>query len=102
MKNLTTIIEGAIVHILNISPKEEKMIEGLKRLTLASHISMEKIMLRSIRLGKMNVEQLFACHHISEERKVPLATLSFLGYALYLWTSLVRERRIHGDPPVEY
>ena len=50
----------------------------------------------------MKVEQLFACHHISEERKVPLATLSFQGYALYWWTSLVRERRIHGDPPVEY
>ena len=51
---------------------------------------------------EMKVEQLFACHHISEERKVPLATLSFQGYALYWWTSLVKERRIHGDPPVEY
>ncbi|KAH1202523.1 putative mitochondrial protein [Glycine max] len=37
---------------------------------------------------KMKVKQLFACHHISEDRKVPLATLSFQG--------------IHGDPPVEY
>jgi len=46
VKNLETIIEGAIVHILNITPIEEKRIEGLKRLTLASHISMEKIMLR--------------------------------------------------------
>ena len=51
---------------------------------------------------EMKVEQLFACHHISKERKVPLATLSFQEYALYWWTSLVRERRIHGDPPVEY
>ena len=51
---------------------------------------------------EMKVEQLFACHHISEERKVPLATLSFQGYALYWWTSLVKERRIHEDPPVEY
>ena len=50
----------------------------------------------------MKVEQLFACHHTSKERKVPLATLSFQGYALYWWTSLVRERRIHRDPPVEY
>ncbi|KAL5162165.1 putative mitochondrial protein [Glycine soja] len=48
---------------------------------------------------EVKVEQLFSCHHISEERKVPLATLSFQGYALYWWTSLVRERRIHGDPP---
>ena len=40
---------------------------------------------------EMNVEQLFVCHHISEERKVLLATLKFQGYALYWWTSLVRE-----------
>ena len=32
---------------------------------------------------EMKVEQLFSCHHISEERKVPSATLSFQGYALY-------------------
>ena len=51
---------------------------------------------------EMKVEQLFACHHSSVERKVPLATLSFLGYALYWWTSLVMERRIQGDPLVEY
>ena len=31
----------------------------------------------------MKVEQLFACHHTSEEMKVHLATLSFQGYALY-------------------
>ena len=40
---------------------------------------------------EMRVEQLFACHHISEERKVPLATLSFQRCALYWWTSLARE-----------
>ena len=51
---------------------------------------------------EMKVVQLFACHHISEERKVPLATHSFQGYALYWWISLVRERMIHGDPPIEY
>ena len=51
---------------------------------------------------EIKVEQLFACYHTSEERKVPLATLSFQGYAFYWWTSLVRERRIDGDPPVEY
>ena len=28
---------------------------------------------------EMKVEQLFACHRVSEERKVPLATLSFQG-----------------------
>jgi len=50
----------------------------------------------------MNVEQLFACHHTSKERKVPLAAHSFQGYAPYWWTSLVRESRIHGDPLVEH
>ena len=49
----------------------------------------------------MKVEQLFACHHISEERRVPLATFSFQGYALYWLTSVVRERRILGNPPAE-
>ena len=31
-----------------------------------------------------------------------MATLIFQGYAFYWWTSLVSERRIHGDPLVEY
>jgi len=50
----------------------------------------------------MKVEQLFACHHVSEERKVPLATLSFQGNAMYWWTTLERDRRLHQDPPIEY
>ena len=50
----------------------------------------------------MKVEQLFACHRVSEERKVPLATLSFQGNAMYWWTSLERERRLHREPPIEY
>jgi len=32
---------------------------------------------------EMKVEQLFACHRASEERKVPLTTLSFKGNAMY-------------------
>jgi len=35
---------------------------------------------------EMKVEQLFACHRVSEERKVPLATLHFQGNAMYWWT----------------
>ena len=31
---------------------------------------------------EMKVEQLFACHRVSEERKVPLAALSFQGNAM--------------------
>jgi len=43
---------------------------------------------------EINVEQLFACLQVSEERKVLLATLSFIGNAMYWWTSLKRERKI--------
>ena len=50
----------------------------------------------------MKVEQLFACHRVSEERKVPLATLSFQGNAMYWWTAFERDRRLHKDPPIEY
>ena len=46
MKNLVAIIEEGIGHILDLTPIREKRKENLKRLTLASHISMEKIMLR--------------------------------------------------------
>ena len=31
-----------------------------------------------------------------------MASLSFQGYVLYWWASLVRERRIHGDPLLKY
>jgi len=51
---------------------------------------------------EMKVEQLFACHRVSEERKVPLATLSFQGNVMYWWTSTERERRLHREPPIEY
>ena len=51
---------------------------------------------------EMKVEQLFTCHHVSEERKVPLATLSFQGNVMYWWTGLERDRRLHRDPPIEY
>nr|KYP50107.1 hypothetical protein KK1_028090 [Cajanus cajan] len=50
----------------------------------------------------MKVEQIFTCHQVSEERKVSLATLSFQGHAMYWWTSLVRDRRLHNDPLIQY
>jgi len=50
----------------------------------------------------MKVEQLFACHHVSEERKVPLTTLSFQANAMYWWTALERDMHLHKDPPIEY
>jgi len=51
---------------------------------------------------EMKVEQLFVCHKVSKENKVPLATLSFQGNAMYWWTTLERDRRLHKDPPIEY
>jgi len=51
---------------------------------------------------EMKVEQLFACHRVSEERKVPLATLSFQGNVMYWWTSLEEDMCLHKDPPIEY
>nr|KYP33506.1 hypothetical protein KK1_045631 [Cajanus cajan] len=50
----------------------------------------------------MKVEQLFTYHNVSEERKVPMATLSFQGYAMYWWTSLERERKTHHESPIQY
>nr|KYP33830.1 hypothetical protein KK1_045290 [Cajanus cajan] len=50
----------------------------------------------------MKVEQLFSCHGISEEKKVSLATLSFQGHAMYWWTSLEKERRLHHESPIQY
>ena len=51
---------------------------------------------------EMKEEQLFACQRVSEERKVPLATLSFQGNAMYWWTTLERDRRLHREPSIEY
>ena len=51
---------------------------------------------------EMKVEQLFACHIVSEKRKVRLATLSFQGNAMYWWTALKRERHLHKDHPITY
>ena len=77
-------IEGAIVHILNIIPKEEKMIEGLPYFHGKDNVD-------AYLDWEMKIEQLFVCHHISEERKIPLAILRFQGYALYWWNSMFRE-----------
>ena len=51
---------------------------------------------------ELKVEQLFECYHVSEERKVPLPTLSFQDYAMYWWSALVRDRRLHHEPDIEY
>jgi len=44
VKNLVTVIEEGIGHILDLTPKGEKRKENLKRLTLTSHTSMGRKM----------------------------------------------------------
>jgi len=39
---------------------------------------------------------------VTEERKVPITTLSIKGNDMYWWTSLERERRPTNSPQVEY
>ena len=39
---------------------------------------------------EMKLKQLFDSYHVSEERKVPLATLSFQANAIYWWIALER------------
>ena len=51
---------------------------------------------------EMKVEQLFECYEVSEEKKVPLATLSFQGHTLHWWTALVRDKRLHNEPTIVY
>nr|KYP54698.1 hypothetical protein KK1_000894 [Cajanus cajan] len=50
----------------------------------------------------MKVEQLFTCHNVSEERRVPMATLSFQGSAMHWWTSLMREKQIMRESSIKY
>jgi len=49
---------------------------------------------------ELKVEQFFACNQVSEESKVPLATLSFQGYDMYWWTSIVQERLKSNGPSI--
>jgi len=49
---------------------------------------------------EMKVEQLFACHRVSEERKVPLATLSFQEDVRSLWTQRETNVRIGKKPEI--
>nr|KYP34976.1 hypothetical protein KK1_044010 [Cajanus cajan] len=50
----------------------------------------------------MKVEQLFTCHNVSEEKRVPMATLSFQGSVMHWWTSLMREKQIMREPSIKY
>jgi len=47
---------------------------------------------------EMKVEQLFTCHHESEERKVPIATLSFCSCRLTRLPSYVYDDHMPNSP----
>uniref|UniRef100_A0A151UGU0 Retrotransposon gag domain-containing protein n=1 Tax=Cajanus cajan TaxID=3821 RepID=A0A151UGU0_CAJCA len=51
---------------------------------------------------EIKVEQLFTCHNVSEEKRVPMATLSFQGSAMHWWTSLMKEKKIIREPSIKY
>lgn len=50
---------------------------------------------------EMKVEQIFQCHHYSEEKKVKIASLEFSDYALIWWDQLQKERRRNGMHPID-
>ncbi|XP_073300502.1 uncharacterized protein [Primulina huaijiensis] len=47
------------------------------------------------------VEFVFECHHYSEQKKVRLAVVEFLDYALIWWDQLVTTRRRYNENPIE-
>ena len=47
------------------------------------------------------VELIFACHNYFEEKKVRLATVEFLDYALIWWNELVKSRRRNRKCPLK-
>ena len=47
------------------------------------------------------VELVFDCHHYSENKKVKLAVIGFLDYAIVWWDQLVLNKRQNREPSVE-
>ena len=47
------------------------------------------------------VEFVFECHHYSEQKKVRLAVVEVLDYALIWWDQLVTTRRRYNERPIE-
>lgn len=46
------------------------------------------------------MEFVFECHNYSENKKVRLAVVEFLDYALVWWDQLVSTRRRDGEEPI--
>jgi len=50
----------------------------------------------------MKVENLFEVHHIDHERRVTLATFSFLDSTMTWWKTYTRDLRLHNFPQIKY
>ena len=47
------------------------------------------------------VEFIFECHNYCEEKKVKLAVIEFINYAIIWWDQLVMNRRRNYERPIE-
>jgi hypothetical protein len=47
------------------------------------------------------VELIFECHNYSEEKRVKLAVIEFIDYAIIWWDQLVMNRRRNHERPIE-
>ena len=47
------------------------------------------------------MEYVFDCHNYSDEKKVKLAAVEFMDYALILWDQLVFTRRRNREWPID-
>ena len=50
---------------------------------------------------EMKIEQLFACHNYTEDKKVKVAAMEFTDYALIWWNQLQRKKVRYEEPLVD-
>jgi len=77
VKNIVTIMEESIGHILDLTPIGEKKERKDQEANINLSYFHGKDNVEACLDWEMKVDQLFACHHTSKERKVSLDTLSF-------------------------
>ena len=49
----------------------------------------------------MKIKQLFACHNYTEDKKMKMAAMEFIEYALIWWNQLQRKRARYEEPLVD-
>src|SRR5215471_4489466 len=50
---------------------------------------------------ELKIEQVFACHNYTEDKKVKVAAMEFTNYALIWWDQLQKERQKYEEPLVD-